>query len=253
MLSSFVIFNLLLAGVVSAAAVPAPLLPRTLTENDVIVWGKNGRIEVMNKTSYALLVSTSSPSFDLNAPTPSNTLIISTSAMNATQPSKVLEARCSKERLFTLNPATTFLNWDVPMSSIVHATTATTTIAVTQGYSIANSVSVGVSSQLTLIEDFLSTTFSIDYTQTWTSTYSAAYSFAVPEGKYAAVVSNPLTTRHSGHVDIGCIGVEGESIEFQADSYSSKSYDSLAWVDGVISLCTGDSYPLRRCLGAGSL
>src|SRR5947208_3115371 len=124
MLSSVIIFSLSLASMVSAAAVPAPLLPRTLTENDVIVWGKNGRVEVMNKTSYALLAGTSSPSFDINAPAPSNTLTISTSATNATQPSKVLEARCSKETLFTLNPATTFLNWDVPMSSIVHATTA---------------------------------------------------------------------------------------------------------------------------------
>jgi hypothetical protein len=143
----------------------------------------------------------------------------------------------------------------VPMSSVLLAgSSGTTTVAVTEGYSISNSVSVGVSSQLTLVEDFLSTTFSISYTETWTSTYSASYSFQIPAGKYGAVVSNPATTRHSGRVDIGCIADAGvETTYFTADSYNSKAYGGLSWVEGTISLCTGDTYPLPRCIGEGTL
>jgi hypothetical protein len=103
------------------------------------------------------------------------------------------------------------------------------------------------------VDAFLSTTFSISYTETWSSSYAAAYTFSIPTGKYGAVVSNPSTTRHSGYVDIGCIAEGATRTTFMADSYSSKSYDSLAWVDGVIQLCTGDTFPLPRCTGDGTL
>lgn len=138
------------------------------------------------------------------------------------------------------------------MSQVVKGNTDSTSVSVTEGFTIGNSLTVSESIGAT-VEGFLSSTFSISYTETWSSFFAAAYTFSVPEGKFGAVVSNPSTTRRSGHVDIGCVGVQGERYDFTSDSYSSKSYDALAWVDGVISLCTGDSFPLPRCLGEGTL
>lgn len=138
------------------------------------------------------------------------------------------------------------------MSSVLHATSASTTVSVTEGYSITNTISVGVSATFDIISDYLSTTFNINYSESWASSYSAAYTFSIPQGKYGVVVSNPLTTRHSGFVDIGCIG-ESERTYFQGDSYNSKAYGGLSWVDGTISLCTGDTYPVPMCLGGGTL
>jgi hypothetical protein len=40
---------------------------------------------------------------------------------------------------------------------------------------------------------------------------------------------------------------------YQADSFEEKSYGDLKWVNGVIGLCTGDEFPLKRCLGEGTL
>lgn len=67
------------------------------------------------------------------------------------------------------------------------------------------------------------------------------------------MVSNPATTRHSGRVDIGCIAEATDTTYFTADSYSSKAYGGLSWVEGTITLCTGDTYPLPRCSGEGTL
>ncbi|CZR68693.1 uncharacterized protein PAC_18592 [Phialocephala subalpina] len=247
--STFTSF-VLAASLASAAVIPdLTLAKRNLTDNDIIVWGSNGRVEVMNKSDFVLLASQSSPSFNLTAPTPTT---LNNTLTNSTLPSRSLSGRCSQETIFTMNPVSSFLNWDVPMSSVLQANTAGTTVSVTEGYSITNTVSVGVSASLTVIEDFLSTSFSIDYSESWASSYSAAYTFTIPEGKYGVVVSNPLTTRHSGFVDIGCVG-EAERTYFQGDSYSSKAYGGLSWVDGTISLCTGDSYPVPRCNGDGTL
>lgn len=125
-------------------------------------------------------------------------------------------------------------------------------VSVTAGYSITNTIGVSVGASLTLVQDFLSTSYQIDYSQSWSSSYSAGYTFTVPAGKHGAVVSNPMTTRHSGSVDVGCVGY-AETTTFQADSYSSKSYGDLAWVEGTISLCTSDTYPMPMCIGSGTL
>lgn len=130
---------------------------------------------------------------------------------------------------------------------------APTTVSVSTGYSIANSVTVGASADFTLVKDFLSTSMSIDYGQTWTSTQTQLFSGVVPEGKYGAFVSNPWTNRKSGNVFKGTVGSEGSLTSYQADSFDSKAFADMQWVDGVISLCIGDAFPLPRCLGEGTL
>lgn len=242
---SYISSLLLAVSLASAATIPSPLLRRELSENDIIVWGKSGRAEVMDKAEYKKLSSTTSEAFDITSSTPAT--------LTKKDPASKIERRCSKETVYTIDKTESFLGWDVPMSSVIHATGETNTISVTAGYSISNSVSVSAGASIDVIENFLSATFSVSYSETWTSSYTAGYTFSVPEGKYAAIVSNPSTTRRSGHVDIGCAGQAGESYTFVADSFTSKAYDSLAWVDGTISLCTGDTYPLQRCIGSGSL
>jgi hypothetical protein len=226
-----------------------------LTEDDIILYGKNGRMEVMKRAEYSVIAATASPFYNGTNPAPSNaTVYKATSSPTVDELStRALGARCSTETVFTLNPVETFLNWDVLMSQVVKANTDGTSVSVTEGFSIDNSISVSESATLSTVDQFLSTTFSISYTETWSSSYAAAYTFSVPTGKYGAVVSNPSTTRHSGYVDIGCIAEGATRTTFTADSYTSKSYDSLAWVDGVIQLCTGDTFPLPRCLGSGTL
>jgi hypothetical protein len=237
----------LAGGLASAKAIP-----RALSEDEIIVFGKGGRVEVMNKTSYALLSSPESPVFNLTSSTPTTISTIQNAASKRSPGTGTVDARCSKETIYSMNPVSSFLNWDVIMSSVVHASTGDASVAVTAGYSITNTIDVSVSTSLTLIENYLSTTYSIDYSQSWSSSYSAGYTFTVPSGKYGAVVSNPLTTRHSGSVDIGCVGY-AETTTFQADSYSSKSYGDLSWVEGTISLCTSTSYPMPMCIGSGTL
>ena len=237
----------------SAATIRPAVRHRTLGEDDILLWGAKGRFEVMNKSSYALLSSDSGSAFKLSSST--TPIIFNATNMASTDtslPSRTLSSRCSKETIFTIDSTTEFLNWDVPMSSVLHATsTGTTTVAVTEGYTIANSITA--TEQVTLIDEFMQASFSIAYAETWTSQYAAAYTFQIPAGKYGAVVSNPKTTRRIGHVDIGCIAEATETTTFQADSYSSQAFGDLSWVEGTISLCTGDVYPMPRCIGEGTL
>jgi hypothetical protein len=246
-------FTTLLFGVtfVSAAILPR----RILTEDDVILYGRNGRVEVMKRSEYSVIAATDSPFYNADNAPPANATVYKATSSSTTDelPTRALGARCSTETVFTLNPVETFLNWDVLMSRVVKANTDGTTVSITEGFSISNSISVSASATVSLVEQFLSTTFSISYTETWASSYAAAYTFSIPTGKYGAVVSNPSTTRHSGFVDIGCIAEGATRVSFQGDSYTSMSYDSLAWVDGVIQLCTGDTFPLPRCTGSGTL
>lgn len=58
------------------------------------------------------------------------------------------------------DPSARFLGWDELMSAVVKG--APTTIAVSSGYSIANSITVEVSSQVTLIKEYLTASTHID-------------------------------------------------------------------------------------------
>ncbi|PQE32841.1 celp0028 effector like protein [Rutstroemia sp. NJR-2017a WRK4] len=232
--------QLLLLGSSLAAAAA---IPTELDEHSIILLGDDGRIEIANKTEYFAAVLATNPSLG-----PID--IESFPASNASEPA--VSKRCKSTSIIRQKPDSHFLNWDVPMSSVVKAGSGGATVAVTAGYQIANAIGVSASAQLTVVKDFLSATYGITYTETWTSTYAAAYTFPIPAGKYGVVVSNPSTTRKSGYVDYGCIG-QGSTATYQADSYQSHAYGGLAWVTGTISLCTSSKYPVPRCLGGGSI
>jgi hypothetical protein len=216
--------------------------PRELGPDDIVVI-KDGIHRVMKKSQYHAKNAHLLPRANL-------TRLIPKSTRTTEAPS--LSKRCKSQDIITENPIQTFLNWDVAMSSVVHATVTDATVAVTEGYQVANSIAVSVTATLSTIENFLSVAYGLTVSETWTSTYDAAYTFNVPPGYYGAVVSNPMTTRRTGFIDSGCVG-EGQRETYQSDSYSSKAYGGLSWVDGTISLCTGTEYPLPNCIGDGSI
>lgn len=118
---------------------------------------------------------------------------------------------------------------------------------------IANSISVSQGATFTLVKDFLQATTTINYAKTWTTSQTQTFSSEVEKGKYGAFVTNAWTNRESGNVWEGTIGGEGSLTYYQADSFEDKKYGDMSWVDGVISLCVGDTFPLKRCLGEGTL
>jgi hypothetical protein len=224
---------------------PAPL---NVGADDVILYG-NGQHSVMKRTDFAELEAARN---SIIAPPKPGYLIetLTTYTVNETNKSS---QRLSKRdaTLIMPNPKSRFLGWDIQMSQVVKG--APTSISVSSGYSISNTISVSTSSQFSLVKDFLSVSMSVDYSQSWQSTQTQTFQVSVPEGKYGAFVSNPWTNRASGNVWSGTIGGEGSLTAYQADSFESKKFDNMEWVDGVISLCVGDTFPLKRCLGEGTL
>ncbi|PYH92526.1 hypothetical protein BO71DRAFT_400436 [Aspergillus ellipticus CBS 707.79] len=149
-----------------------------------------------------------------------------------------------------------FLGWDIAMSTIVHANQADATVAIASGQMIANSVTTTTSADITVIEDFLSVTTGNSYQDTTTSTLTGTATMTIPKNNWGAIVSNPLTHRKRGYVWTGQPG-SGQFSYYQADSFDNASYGytggTLSWVKGVMTTCLGDTYPLPRCNGQGTL
>lgn len=233
----------------SAAIVAAAPASIKVTEDDVILYGK-GRFTMMKRSEFAELEAARNS--DVAPPKPGylDSSLYTVSGNQTYTPTENLEKRAG-DTIIVPNPSARFLGWDTLMSAIVKG--APTDIAVSAGYSVSNSISVGVGAEFSIIENFLSASMSIDYTQSWESSQSQQFTAKVPEGKYGAFVSNAWTHRESGNIWRGKIGGEGSLTYYQGDSFDSRSFGNLNWVDGVIALCTGDSFPLKRCLGEETL
>jgi hypothetical protein len=227
------------------SAAPAPI---TVGTDDVILYG-NGRLSVMKRSEFTELDAARKSGVAPPKPGHLDDSLITYTGNKTNVP--VLRLAKRDTTLIIPGASNRFLGWDVQMSQVVKG--APTSISVSSGYSISNTISVGTSSQLTLVKDFLSVSMHVDYSRSWQSTQSQQFQVSVPEGKYGAFVSNPWTNRASGNIWTGTIGGEGSLTYYQGDSFDSKKFDNMEWVDGVISLCTGDSFPLKRCLGEGTM
>lgn len=233
------------AFITSLLAAPAPI---AITADDVILYGK-GRFSVMKRSEMAELDAARQSGV---VPPKPGYLDDSLFTYTGNETNTLSAPKTKRDTTLIIpGPNSRFLGWDVQMSQVVKG--APTSISVSSGFSISNSISVGVSTQISLVKDFLSVSMSIDYSQSWQSTQSQQFQASVPEGKYGAFVSNPWTKRASGNIWTGTIGGEGTLTYYQADSFEAKKFDTMEWVDGVISLCTGDTFPLKRCLGEGTL
>ncbi|EPQ61701.1 BgtASP-20389 [Blumeria graminis f. sp. tritici] len=236
--------------IVIATTLPLSPLERSLTQDDAILFGLNGQVDVVPRTEFVRYAE----SLPL-ATEEQHIFNVSTPSLDSAEnkPSRTITSRCSKETVWALNPAHTFVGWDVLMSSVVKAPPNNSiSINVEEGHWITSKLSASSSTTTKLIEKFLADAFSTSSDGSWSTSYSTTFSFEVPAGKYGAIVSNPLTTVHEGHVDVGCIG-QAERTEFVSHTYQSRDYFNLKWVEGVIGLCVGDTLPLARCYGPGSL
>ncbi|KAG9187911.1 hypothetical protein G6011_05782 [Alternaria panax] len=231
------------AALIAAAPAPAPI---SIGVDDVILHGK-GRFTVMKRSDFEELEAARKSGVVPPKPAYLDENHYSGNDTESTDQKHVKRATS----IIIPNPNSRFLGWDVQISQVTRG--APTTIAVASGYSISNTISVGTSSTLTLVKDFLQVSMSVDYSRTWQTTQTQTFTAEVPKDKYGAFVSNPWTTRASGNVWTGSIGGNGELSYYQADSFESKQFGIMEWVDGVISLCTGDEFPLKRCLGGGTL
>ncbi|RMZ72239.1 celp effector like [Pyrenophora seminiperda CCB06] len=249
---------LLAASIASVAAAPAPI---QIGVDDVILHG-NGHFMLMKREDFAELEAARNSDKMPPAPAGHDDKLITYTGKdnkptfngNETDDSPRQPLSLHKRGTNTIilpKPNTRFLGWDVQMSAVVKG--APTTISVSQGFTIGNSITVGVSSMLTIVKDYLSVTMSTDYSRSWSSIQTQTFMAPVPAGKYGAFVSNAWTTRASGNVWTGTVGGGGDIVPYQADSFSPKQYGDMSWVDGVISLCIKDTFPMPRCLGAGTL
>ncbi|KAI6756105.1 hypothetical protein HG530_011841 [Fusarium avenaceum] len=159
---------------------------------------------------------------------------------------------CEKSTEIQVLSEKEFLNWDVAMSPIISSLGgAKATVSVTDGFTVANSLKVGVGFSIPLIKDILTGSLSIDYTETWTSSQQQSLSFVVPDEHHGIIVSQPYVRRVQGRVIDGCTD-EPDKSEFISDSYESQSYGDLQWVKGIIRLCSSKTYPIPYCNGEGS-
>ncbi|BCS23592.1 uncharacterized protein APUU_40036S [Aspergillus puulaauensis] len=193
------------------------------------------------------------PGVSLSPPTNSLPSFIET-GNDHSAPSSRLRKRDGAQFIIPL-PDEEFLGWDISMSTIVHANEAEATVAMAQGQMVANGITVGSSFQAT-VEKFLQVGYSIDVSYTETATLTGTVTMTIPENRWGAIVSNPLTLRKKGYVFTGQPG-SGQYESYQADSFTHDTYsygeNSLSWVKGVVTTCLGDSYPLKRCVGDGEL
>lgn len=221
-------------------------IQREITAEDLIVTGRDGRTEVISRKEYMAYIK--------SVPIATATQHYNNfTTSEDRESSPTIEKRCQRQTVFTLNSVETFLNWDVAMSPVVLAPPdGTASVNIDKGHYIGEKLSVSVGAGVDIVKKFLHSVFSINYDKSWMTDSSIKYSFKIPPGKFGAVVSNPLTTRHSGWVDVGCVG-NTERIKFSGDSYQSMVFMQMAWVEGVIGLCIGDTFPLKRCLGNGTL
>jgi hypothetical protein len=245
----------LAASAAMVAAAPAPSKAAIkITQDDVVLHG-NGRMKVMKRSEFEALnadikagVVPPKPSYlDANLITYSGN-----ETLQALQGNGRVQKRATE--LVIPGEGSRFLGWDVQMSAIVKGGPGSgTRISVAQGYSIANSIAVGTSTSMAVAADFLTATMTIDYTETWTTTNTQDQTLMadVPTDKYGCFVTNAWTNRAQGDIWSGSIGGDGSLSHYQADSFESKQYGDLAWVNGVIQLCIKDTIPLTRCLGEG--
>ncbi|KAF5247139.1 hypothetical protein FAUST_991 [Fusarium austroamericanum] len=228
MIPATILALLSIASVSQAAAAP-----KILSSDDIIVLKTDGTSQVMKAADLEALET---------APAVKNI---------AGSTKKDIQRRdCKDSTEIQVLSDKEFVNWDVAMSPVISSLGGSkATVSVTNGYTITNSLKVGASFSIPLIKDILTTSLSIDYTETWSSSQTQSLSFTVPEGHHGIIVSQPYVRRIEGNVIDGCTGDAKEG--FVSDSYESQAYGNLQWVKGIIRLCSSETYPIPYCNGEG--
>ncbi|KAH7117510.1 hypothetical protein EDB81DRAFT_245477 [Dactylonectria macrodidyma] len=261
------IFPVALIGLFLAAANAAPIKETTvelnsttwtpdhiLKHDEVILYGDGGRMEVVHESVFQSLFEEEGVSFD--APE------INHDYLNITASDDKLKERdfelderglkCAWTNPIIIDTVQTFIDWDVQMSPVVIGTGTGIDVYVSQGYSVANSVSVSGGAEFGPIKKALSLSVGVDYTESWTTQTVINIKGNVPNGYSGVMITRPIKTRRYGRSFTGCIGSLKQNGNFMADSYKQGSYAGVKWVSGAITMCTKKQFPLTRCNGAGT-
>ncbi|TQS36608.1 hypothetical protein Golomagni_02936 [Golovinomyces magnicellulatus] len=222
-------------------------IKNVLSSDEMIYFGGDGGIRIIRRSEYANYTR------GMSAETAKQLYQKRNEKIDGNPEDSKIQKHCEQHQVFAMKPVQTYVDWDVPMSGVLLAPPdSPATIGVNEGFSISNSFTASATANFNLIKNFMKSTFDISSTRTWLATDMGDYKFSVPPGKFGAVVINPITIRHSGYLDVGCIG-QANRTEFSSESYQSKSYSDMLWVEGLIGLCVGDTYPLKMCFGEDTL
>lgn len=247
------------------ASVSARLAPAVLQHDDVLLFARDGSVHVMKNFDYQLL----------EAKAALHHRKAQQQQQSQSQPDQQLSAvnkRCDESTEYQVLTDTMFTDWDVAMSPVLGATGSTNaSIAVTKGYTLANSFYVSaLVSHLSyvsptnrifrqkgnnavsraLLDALLGTDLDAG-TTTWTTSDDQTFTFAVPPGQYGLVVSNPYARRVAGNMLSGC--TDAPDVEaWSSTTYTSQSYTGMEWVSGPITMCNSSVYPVPYCIGEGS-
>ncbi|KKY39432.1 hypothetical protein UCDDA912_g00644 [Diaporthe ampelina] len=237
-----------------AAAAPAKEEPRLLFHDDVVLPRADGGFDVMKDWEWTDVERRmEKEARDRAVEYKRRSLAgenIPVGASVAEYESSV-ERRCDESSEVQVLTDSQFTNWDVAMSPVIGATGGQATIAVTKGYYVTNSISVGTGADYTVEKNVLKVSMKVDYSHSWTTTDSETFTYYITPGQYGVVVSNPYTRRITGNFVKGC--TDSPSYDpFTSDSYENQNYSGMSWVAGPIRLCNASSYPIPYCTGSGT-
>lgn len=225
---------------------------RTLHPEEVVVYGKD-RAEIWQRSVYQ---SANAELWSHPGHNQSWTHIPTLEDVDTKKydnKSSLKKRGCGTVSIVYQNPTQTFLDWDQPISPITHNPMSSAMVMVGKSYALAQGVTVTAGGDYKVIKDVFSVSASVAYSHTWTTTDTATLSYWVPMGYYGVVSSNAKTKRYSGTVKTGCVGDYWDEYSFSTDTYTDKSYNGMAWVDGVIGLCASKNYPIPGCIGGQPL
>lgn len=165
------------------------------------------------------------------------------------------QASCAYTKSIITDGEQTFVDWDLQMSPVVCSSVGETTITVTSGYSVGNTVGGSVGVDFTLIKDVLKASTGINYSKTFTTSTLIAHRSPILEGNCGVIITRPTVTRRSGRQMEGCIGALKETGTWYADSHREASFGGVPWVEGFIDNCQKkqpSGVALSRCHGGGN-
>ncbi|OLN97911.1 hypothetical protein CCHL11_02624 [Colletotrichum chlorophyti] len=226
----------------SAESLVASITPVNLSHDDVILYGVNGEYKVIKEQEFNNLTSSGVLTYGNDDDT------LAARDLD----SALLEARQNCPGLnqeFVVDKETDFLDWDVQMSPAIGAIQAPVTIAITRGYQVANSLTIGGSA--TGSYKWLSVALKADYDWTWTTIDTNMITYTVPQGNYGVVISQPWTHRKTGRIFTSCTTDNWQTSPYQADTHTSQQFGQFNWVKGVFRLCASPKYPVPFCSGNG--
>ncbi|EFQ29630.1 hypothetical protein CGRA01v4_14915 [Colletotrichum graminicola] len=230
------------AGLLAAGATAAPTPePAALNWDDVLVFMDDGSTKVMKASKWAEI--------ERRAPLPPVPESFSTDPVPRA-PDTITRRDCEQSTEAQILTDENFLGADVAVSPVLSSYGGISDVSVASGYSIQNTVTVQVSSDVTLVEKVLSINLGVSYAYSWTTTETTTVRFTMGPSNYGLVVSQPNVRRVTGNMLSGCTD-SPRVTPFVSDTYTSQSYGHLNWVKGVIRLCNSTTYPVPYCSGEG--